>query len=78
MLASIAGLGFNVIADPIAGYFYKIYILGVQADAAKIMSTIAGGVTLINAIAGTIVVVVLYNALYPVLVRAGLQFEMKK
>lgn len=78
LLASIAGLGFNVIADPIAGYFYKVYILGVQADAAKIMSTIAGGVTLINAIAGTIVVVVLYNALYPVLVRAGLQFEMKK
>ena len=68
---------FSLLAS-IAGYFYKIYILGVQADAAKIMSTIAGGVTLINAIAGTIVVVVLYNALYPVLVRAGLQFEMKK
>ena len=28
LLASIAGLAFNVIADPIVGYFYKQYILG--------------------------------------------------
>ena len=26
LIASIAGLGFNVIADPLAGYFYKMYI----------------------------------------------------
>ena len=28
MIASVAGLGFNVIADPIVGYFYKQYIMG--------------------------------------------------
>ena len=28
LIASIAGLAFNVIADPIVGYFYKQYILG--------------------------------------------------
>jgi uncharacterized membrane protein len=28
LIASIAGLSFNVIADPIVGYFYKQYILG--------------------------------------------------
>ena len=28
LIASIAGLGFNVIADPLVGYFYKQYILG--------------------------------------------------
>ena len=28
VLACIAGLGFNVFADPIFGYFYKQYILG--------------------------------------------------
>lgn len=72
LIASIASLGFNVIFDPIAGYFYKNYILGVQSDAAKIMSTWAAGVTFINAVAGTIVVVVVYMAVRPVLKKAGL------
>ena len=72
LAASVAGLGFNVIMDPIAGYFYKNYVLGVQSDAAKIMSTWAAGVTFINAVAGTIVVVVVYMALRPVLKKAGL------
>lgn len=72
LIASIAGLSFNVIMDPIAGYFYKNYVLGVQSDAAKIMSTWAAGVTFINAVAGTIVVVVVYMALRPVLKKAGL------
>ena len=31
VLASVAGLGFNVIADPLVGYFYKQYILGTAA-----------------------------------------------
>ena len=28
ILAAVAGLGFNVIFDPIVGYFYKMYVLG--------------------------------------------------
>lgn len=72
LLASIAGLGFNVIMDPVFGYFYKNYVLGVQSDAAKIMTTWAAGVTFINAIAGTIVVVFVYAAIRPVLKSAGL------
>lgn len=72
LIASICGLGFNVIADPIFGYFYKNYILGVPSPAAKIMSTWAGGVTAINAVVGTIVVVIVYNALRPILKKAGL------
>lgn len=71
-LSAAAGLGFNVIFDPIAGYFYKNYVLGVQSDAAKIMSTWAAGVTLVNAVAGTVVVIFVYLALRPVLKRAGL------
>ena len=27
-IAAVAGLGFNVVADPVVGYFYKMYILG--------------------------------------------------
>ena len=76
LLASVAGLGFNVIMDPIVGYFYKNYILGVESSAAKIMSTWAAGVTFINAVAGTIVVVVVYAAVRPVLKKTGLFFHI--
>ncbi len=76
LIASVAGLGFNVIADPIVGYFYKNYILGVPSPAAKIMSTWAAGVTTINAIAGTIVVVFAYNALRPALKKTGLFIKL--
>lgn len=76
LIASIAGLGFNVIMDPIVGYFYKNYILGVESSAAKIMSTWAAGVTFVNAVAGTIVVVVVYMAVRPVLKKAGLFFHI--
>ena len=72
LLASIAALGFNVIADPIFGYFYKNYVLGVPSPAAKIMSTWAAGITAINAAIGTVVVVIVYNALRPILKKAGL------
>lgn len=76
LLASVAGLGFNVIMDPIVGYFYKNYILGVESSAAKIMSTWAAGVTFINAVAGTIVVVVVYAAVRPILKKTGLFFHI--
>lgn len=72
LISSVVSLGFNVIADPIFGYFYKNYILGVPSPAAKIMSTWAAGATAVNAVIGTIVVVVVYNALRPALKKAGL------
>lgn len=72
LISSVVSLGFNVIADPIFGYFYKNYVLGVPSPAAKIMSTWAAGATAVNAVIGTIVVVVIYNALRPALKRAGL------
>lgn len=76
MIASIAALGFNVIMDPIVGYFYKNYFLGVESSAAKIMSTWAAGVTFINAVAGTIVVLTVYMAVRPILKKAGLFFHI--
>ena len=76
LIASILALGFNVIMDPIVGYFYKNYVLGVEASAAKIMSTWAAGVTFINAVAGTFVVVFVYMAVRPVLKKAGLFFHI--
>jgi uncharacterized membrane protein len=78
LIASICGLGFNVIMDPIVGYFYKNYILGVESSAAKIMSTWAAGVTAINAAVGTIVVVAVYMAIRPALQKSGLYFSIEK
>ncbi len=72
LIASVASLGFNVIMDPIFGYLYKTYILGVPADAAKIMATWAAGATTVNAVAGTALVVAVYAALRPVLGRMNL------
>lgn len=76
LISSVAGLGLNVIMDPIVGYFYKNYFLGIESSAAKIMSTWAAGVTLINAIAGTMVVMAVYMAVRPVLKKAGLFFHI--
>ena len=77
LIASVAGLGFNVVMDPIVGYFYKNYILGVESSAAKIMATWAAGATLVNAIVGTSVVVVVYMAVRPVLKKARLFMIIK-
>lgn len=77
LISSICALGFNVIADPIFGYFYKNFVLGTPSPAAKIMSTWAAGATAVNAVIGTVVVVVVYNALRPVLKRAGLYTTVK-
>lgn len=77
LIASAVSLGFNVIADPIVGYLYKNLILGIPEPAAKIMTTWAAGVTLINAIAGTVVVVAVYTALRPILRKTGIFFHIK-
>ena len=77
LIASAVSLGFNVIADPVFGYFYKNYVLGVESSAAKIMSTLAAGVAFINAVAGTVVVVAVYSAIRPILKRTGLFFHIR-
>ncbi|MCD8068767.1 MAG: riboflavin transporter, partial [Lachnospiraceae bacterium] len=62
---------------PIVGYFYKNYILGVPSEVAKIFATWSAGATAINAVVCTVVVVVVYNALRPVLKKAGFFFQIK-
>ena len=72
LLASIAGLAFNVIADPIVGYFYKQYILGQPQQMAEVLATWSAAATFVNAILSTIVVVIIYNALRPALAKSGM------
>ena len=72
LIASIAGLAFNVVADPIVGYFYKQYILGQPQEVASILAKLSAGATFVNAIVSTILVVILYNAIRPALIKANL------
>ena len=55
LLASIAGLAFNVIADPIVGYFYKQYILGQPQQMAEVLAKWSAAATFVNAVLSTIV-----------------------
>ena len=72
VIASVAGLGFNVIADPIVGYFYKMYILGQPQEMAEVLAKWSTASTFVNAVVSTILVGVLYNALRPALLKSGL------
>lgn len=72
ILSSVAGLGFNVIADPIVGYFYKQYILGQPQEVASILAKWTAAATFVNAVVSTILVVLLYNILRPILRKANL------
>ena len=72
VIASAAGLGFNVIADPLAGYFYKQYILGQPQQMAEVLAKWGAAATFVNAVVSVVLVGILYNALRPVLLRSGL------
>ena len=50
LLASVAGLAFNVIADPIVGYFYKQYILGQPQQMAEVLAKWSAAATFVNAV----------------------------
>ena len=63
---------FNVVADPVVGYFYKTYVLGVPQDAAATWAKIGAVTTLVNAIVAVAAASVFYLALRPALERAGL------
>lgn len=72
VIASICGMAFNVVADPVVGYFYKIYLLGQPQSVAKILAKISAGATLFNAITTVIIAVTLYAALRPILIKSNL------
>lgn len=65
--AATGGLLFNVIFDPLIGYFYKLLILGKPAAELVLAWNIAS--TGINAVLSAIVSVIVYMALRPVLLK---------
>ena len=70
ILAAVGGLLFNVIFDPLIGYYYKLLVLGKPAAELTLSWKIAS--TSINAVISAIVSVVVYMALRPALKRAGM------
>ncbi|MBS7303230.1 MAG: ECF transporter S component [Lachnospiraceae bacterium] len=70
ILAAVGGLLFNVIFDPLVGYFYKLLILGKPAAELVLAWNVAS--TSINAVTSTIVSVIVYMALRPALLKSGI------
>lgn len=69
IIAAVAGLGFNVIADPVVGYFYKQYILGQPQQMADVLAKMSAVATFINAVVSVVLVGFLYNAVRPALIK---------
>ena len=73
--ACVSGMAFNVVADPLVGYFYKTYLLGVPQDIASTLAKMATLTTGVNAIVAVVAATVFYLALRPALRKAGLFLE---
>ena len=70
LLAATVGMLFNVIFDPLLGYFYKLAIIGEPAAKVALVWNITA--TSINAVLSVIVSVIIYMALRPALRKSGL------
>lgn len=72
ILASACGMGFNIVADPLVGYFYKTYLLGVPQEISKALAKMSALTTFVNAIVAVIAASFFYLALRPALKKSGL------
>ena len=72
VISCVAGMAFNVVADPLLGYLYKMYIMGIPQDVASSLAKIATIATAVNAVVAVIAATVFYLALRPALTRAKL------
>ena len=72
VVSCAAGMAFNVVADPLVGYFYKLYIMGVPQKAADAWAKMDAATTLVNAVIAVISASILYAALRPALNKANL------
>ena len=70
--ASVCGMAFNIVADPLVGYFYKTYLLGVPQDISSMLAKIAALTTSVNAVVAVVASTIFYLALRPALRKANL------
>ena len=72
VVSSICGMAFNIVADPVVGYFYKTYLLGVTQDLAKTLAKIGAITTSVNAVIAVIVASIIYLALRPAMKKLNM------
>lgn len=76
VLASACGMAFNIVADPLVGYFYKTYLLGVPQDISAALAKMGALTTSVNAVVAVIAASVFYLALRPALKKSGLFVQL--
>lgn len=77
VISCACGMGFNVVADPVVGYFYKTYVLGVPQQVATIWAKMGAVTTAVNAVVAVISATVFYLVLRPALKRSNLLPQVK-
>lgn len=76
IISCACGMLFNFIADPLVGYFYKMYLLGVPQDIASALAKLSSLTTGVNAVTAVIFASIFYVALRPALQKSGLFTEI--
>lgn len=72
----VCGMLFNVVADPLVGYFYKQYLLGLPQDIAAAFAKMGAITTFVNAIIAVLCASAFYLALRPALQKSGLFIKL--
>lgn len=75
VIAAISGMLFNVIFDPLFGYFYKRVIMGKSAAEVTLVYNIT--TTSVNAVLSVIVASVVYLAVRKALIKSDMFIEIK-
>ncbi len=76
ILACVCGMGFNMVADPLVGYFYKMYLLGIPQELSATLAKMATVTTAVNAVVAVIAASIFYLALRPALRKANLFIQV--
>ena len=78
LCSSAAALAFNVVADPVVGYFYKKYLFGLPQDWAAALAKVGSLTTAVNAAASVVCVCIIWTALFRALHRSQLFIWQRK
>ena len=70
--ATACGLMFNIVADPLIGFLYKRYVLGMPQEISEAFAKIAALTTTVNAVTSVVFATTLYLVLRPILRKEGL------
>ena len=77
-LSTLAGMGFNVVGEPIVGYFYNRFVFGVEGSVAEILMKMTAATTLFNAMTSVILASIFYLALRKALKGSSLSSKIFK